>query len=105
VAPWWHGWRNLAASWRPRGCGLAQREEGSKGAADVMVVASGQGGAAMAAKWRLVSTTQSGRKEVCPWRLCVDVPIRPGEEKAKVVSCVSGSFVSVHVVQLRSRWR
>jgi len=35
----------------------------------------------------------------------VDVPIRSGEVKAKVVSCVSGSFVSVHVVQLRLRWR
>jgi len=35
----------------------------------------------------------------------VDVPIRSGEVKTKVVSCVSGSFVSVCVVQLRFWWR
>ena len=66
---------------------------------------SGRHSVAMAAKWRLMSTTQSDRAEVFSIEARVDVPIRSGEVKAKVVSCVSGSFVSMHVVQLRFWWR
>ena len=57
-----------------------------------MVAASGRHGAAMAAKWRLVSMTQSDRAEFFSIEARVNVPIRPSEEKAKVVSCVFGSF-------------
>jgi hypothetical protein len=49
--------------------------------------------------------TQSDLAEFFFVEGCVDVPIQPGEEKAKVVSCVSESFVSVHMVQLRFWWR
>ena len=49
--------------------------------------------------------TEYDRAEFFSIEARVDVPIQPGEEKAKVVSFVSGSFVSVHVVQLRFWWR
>jgi hypothetical protein len=70
------------------------------------MAASGQQGAATTTtKWRLVWMTQSNRVEFFPIEARVIVPIRPGEEKAKVVSCVSKSFMSMHVVQLRFWWR
>ena len=49
--------------------------------------------------------TEYDRAEFFSIEARVDVPIQPGEEKAKVVSFVSGSFVFVHMVQLRFRWQ